>query len=121
MAKLTWNSFVSKHQNPYGFASAVSPTLPNGLHFDKAGKKLPTPYSLFLEWASLSLSGDWSSTKVKGGFVICVESKADVNLIAQTFGATGPSRKTPACARTVSLGYRDTNYKGLATKLGYKL
>lgn len=98
MAKLAWNSFVSTHQNPYGFATTISSTLPNGPHFDKGGKKLPTPYSLFLEWASRSLSGDWASTKFKGGFTICVESKADVDLITQIFGATGPSRKTPAHA-----------------------
>lgn len=121
MAKLTWNSFVSQHQNPYGFATAISAALPNGPHFDSGGKKLPTPYSLFLEWASRSLSGDWSSTKYKGGFIICVESKNDADQIAKTFGAAGPSRKTQACARTVSLGYKDSDYKSLATRLGYKL
>jgi hypothetical protein len=87
--------------------------------FDKNNKKLPTPYALFKEWASQNLSGEWSSTKVGGGFVVCVASKADAQIILNKFKAVGHAKKTPACPKTVPIGYRDSSYKNLATEMGY--
>ena len=121
MAKLTWNAFRDKHKNPAGYTAAVSASLPNGPNFDKNKKKLPTPYGLFKEWASASLSGDWASTNFKGGFIVCVESQADSQLISKQFGIIGEAKNTPACENTNQLGYRDSSYGDLAKLLGYKL
>lgn len=119
MAKLSWKSFTEKHPSPFGFAAVVS--SPKGPLFDKNRKKLPTPDGLFQEWASVSLSGDWSSTKLNGGFIICVESKSDVALIERTFSIIGSAKNTPACANTVRLSYKDSDYPNLAKTMGYKL
>ena len=121
MTYMSWNSFVIKHQARVGFLSAVSASLPKGPHFDKNNKKLPTPYGLFKEWATKSLNADWASTKVPGGFIICVSSKDDAICITKNFGLTGEKRSTPACDRTEVLKYSDSNYTGLAKQLGYNI
>lgn len=122
MGFISWNQFVSKYKNPIGFASAVSASLPNGPHFDKNNKKLPTPYSLFKEWAVKNLSGDWSSQKFKGGFIICVSSKPDAQLIQKTFKVlSNQPKRTPACSKTYQIGYTDSSYGLLAKNLGYAI
>jgi len=121
MAKLSWNEFIAKHKKPTGYVAAVSSALPKGLHFDRNKKKLPTPYGLFQEWAAKSLSGDWASTKVPGGFIICVESQADASTITRGFGVIGQTIATPACANTTQIGYHDSDYAALAKALGYSV
>jgi hypothetical protein len=121
MPKIDWKQFDVKYQNPYGFAAIVSATLPKGPYFDKSRNKLPTPYRLFQEWASASLSGDWSSLKLQGGFIICVDSESDVALINKKFGVIGSAKKTPACANTLQVNYKDSDYAYLAKEIGYDL
>jgi hypothetical protein len=121
MAKLTWNNFKKTHGNHLCFVASVSSDLPKGLKFDKKGLKLPTPYGLFCEWLAKSLSGDWSSMKVPGGFVVSVSSQSDASIITKYFPAIGKARKTPACPKTEQINYRNEDYKKLSESLGYVL
>jgi len=122
MSNIAWNSFVTKHKNPLGFAAVVSATLPKGPHFDKNKKKLPTPYTLFKEWCDKTLKDDWSSQKFKGGFIVCVSSQNDAKLIQSAFKVLNAQPKsTPACAKTYQIGYSDSGYEALAQSLGYAI
>ncbi len=122
MHNISWNSFVTKHKSPIGFAAVVSATLPKGPHFDKNKKKLPTPYALFKEWCEQSLSNEWSSQKFKGGFIVCVSSQSDAQLIQSAFKILNNQPKnTPACAKTYQIGYTDAGYGALAKTLGYAI
>lgn len=124
MAKLIFNSFesfLSEHPESYSFTATISSSTPKGLDTDKSGKILPTPYGLFHEWAKVSLSGDWVTTKYKGGFIICVADLKDATVISHVFGTTGTLRKASTGDRNVALGYKDTDYSQLAKKLGYDL
>lgn len=121
MAKIAWNIFTNTYKSPIGFAAVVSGSLPKAMAFDRNKKKLPTPYGLFLEWAEKTLTGSWSSTKVTGGFFICVDNQTDANVIAKKFGTIGVSKKTQACDNTTQIGYQDSKYVALAKSLGYSL
>lgn len=119
--RMQWNKFVQTHNKTNGFSAAVSAALPKNLIFDQHNKKLPTPYSLFKEWATINLKDDWSATKFTGGFVICVSSNADAQIIINKFKAIGHAKATPACPQTVQIGYSDSSYKDLAQEVGYAL
>lgn len=121
MAKLPWNVFSSKYKAPIGYIAAVSANLPKGVCFDKSKKKLPTPYGLFQEWAAKVLTGDWATTKVPGGFIICVAAQADASLIDKQIGTVGVAKNTPACINTTQMCYQDSYYAALAKALGYSL
>jgi hypothetical protein len=121
MSKMAWKAFVKQQKRPLGFSAAVSASLPKNLVFDNARNKLPTPYTLFLEWASANLSGAWASIKVPGGFIICVADDADASVITRRFGVIGAPKKTPACASTQQIRYVDSDYAKLAKAMGYKL
>lgn len=121
MAKKTWNKFTSKNENPIGYIAGVAAKLPGKNYFDLNKKKLPTPYGLFQEWASITLTGDWATTKVPSGFIICVISASDSSLIVNKFGKVGSSKETPACSNTTQISYQDSSYGLLAKSLGYKL
>jgi len=119
MAKLSWKDFNAKHRDPFGLGAAVSSGLPGATHFDKNKRKLPTPYGLFLEWSTASITGDWASCKLTGGFIVCVETQADAEIVMRKFGTLGGWKETPACAKTIQIGYRDSGYASLAKSLGY--
>lgn len=121
MAHMTWNSFVGKHKSSTCFGAGVSAKLPKGPHFDRNKKKLPTPYGLFQEWLSVSLTGDWTTTKVHGGFAVCVANPTDAALISKTFGTTGSTVRTPISSQTHQLLYRDSSYADLAKTMGYAI
>lgn len=121
MSKLSWNIYNKKYVSPLGFSSAVSPALKGGPHFDSKHKKLPTPYGLFQEWASIFFTGDWTSIKINGGFIVCVNSQTDDALIRQKFGVIGVPIKSTACANLVRMNYKDSDYKALAKFIGYQL
>jgi hypothetical protein len=121
MAKLRWNNFIDKHTKRIAFAAAVSGNLPKDLELDKNGRKLPTPYGLFSEWCKAYLSGEWATTKVNSGFLICVATNEDAKTIQDEFKITGQARCTPAGKDTILLGYRDSQYAALAGDLGYVL
>ncbi|WP_039914889.1 hypothetical protein [Cellvibrio mixtus] len=121
MAKLGWNDFISKHTTRLAFAAACSANLPKGILLDRNGKKLPTPYGLFSEWCKAYLSGEWAILKVNGGFLLCVVTAADEEIIKKEFGVAGLAKRTPAGKNTLPLGYRDSQYAGLAGDLGYVL
>jgi len=96
MPKITFNSlesFLSRHPESFSFKAFISSSLPRDHNIEESGKKLPTPYVLFQEWASRFLSGEWVGIKYKGGLIICVAEANDAALISQTFGATGSLRK----------------------------
>ncbi len=121
MAKLGWNKFVDAHKKRICFIAPVSASLPKGVELDKNGRKLPTPYGLFCEWCGAYLAGDWSATKVKGGFLVCVTTKEDVKAIQDQFKIIGQAKITPAGKETYPIGYRDSQYIALAGDLGYVL
>ncbi|NMG55345.1 hypothetical protein [Aromatoleum aromaticum] len=124
MAKIVFNSFesfLSRHPESFSFTATITSAEPKGLSTDKSDKKLPTPYKLFHEWASLSLAGEWVTTKYKGGFIICVSDLKDATLISQKFGTTGTPRKAFTTERNVALGYKDDDYSQLARELGYDI
>lgn len=121
MAHMSWNSFIAKYKSSICLGAAVSAKLPKGPLFDKNKKKLPTPYGLFQEWLAVSLTGDWTTTKVPGGFAVCVANSADAAIISKTFGTTGVTVRTPVSEQTHQLLYRDANYGELAKKIGYAL
>ncbi|WP_157725044.1 hypothetical protein [Vogesella sp. LIG4] len=122
MPKKSWNKFVGTCQSAITFTAKVSAGLPKQLQFDKNGKKLPTPYGLFVEWAEASLTGDWSSTSIRGGgFAVSVELQTDAQIVMTTFGTIGAFQKTTVSNRTIQVNYKDSDYAGLAKKLGYQL
>lgn len=121
MSNIAWNSFVINHKKTVGFVAFVSATLPQGASFDKNKKKLPTPYKLFKEWCNKTLKDDWSSQRLKGGFIVCVSSQNDAELICSAFKVLTPPQSTPACATTYRIGYSDSGYGALAKILGYVL
>lgn len=121
MPKSNWNNFTAKHPQAICFAGAVSSSLPKGLHFDRKGKKLPTPYGLFCEWASSNLKGDWTSMIAKGRFIIKVADQTDAVAIDMKFGASQLRKNGPGCAVSHNVHYRDMDYVNLAKSLGYDL
>jgi hypothetical protein len=121
MTKLEWNVFFPNRPNLWVCGAVVSSRLPQAMRFDKAGKKLPTPYKLFLEWAAKSMNGNWAATAVPEGFVVAVEASEDHRCIAQ---AHGPIRRSAfkVGGRAVSLlSYSDGSYAKLAAALGYEI
>ena len=60
MAKLARNDFADKHPNAPAFTPVVTSSFP--LKLDSSRKKLPTPYSLLLEWVDQHVQGDWAAT-----------------------------------------------------------
>ena len=120
MSFIPWNKFTTKHKHPIGFGAGVIASFPKPI-FDQNKKKLPTPYGLFKEWANQTLTGDWSSTKVKNGFIVCVTAKSDIIEIRKEFGYTNSPVKTPMCDKTYPMHYRNSGYAKLANKLGYKI
>lgn len=121
MAKINWNTFIGKHTKRIAFIAGVSASLPKGLELDKNGRKLPTPYSLFMEWCKAYLRGEWATTKVSGGFLLCVATKEDAKAIQDEFKITGQAKRTPAAKDTYPIGYKDSQYAALAGDLGYVL
>ena len=119
MAKQSWNDFVKAHTSHLVFCAAVSASLPPAAQFDRNKKKLPSPYGLFNEWAKNSLKGDWSSTKVAGGFCVAVSAKQDAILIQETFGLLAEPIVTPLSRETLRIGYSNSSYPKLARSLGY--
>lgn len=120
MKKANWNKFISENPGIRVYTAQVSRSLPKLVQFDKAGKRLPTPYCLFGEWAAANLSGAWSSTVINGvGFCIGAKKGADQSTIEATFGVVGTSRQTQLSPDTKQLGYTDNSYAELAKKLGY--
>ena len=121
MTRLSWDDFNAKHSNPFGLLAGVTGSLPRGIQFDKNKRKLPTPYALFLEWSRASLKDEWTASKIRGGFIVCVATQSDARLIVDKFRAVGDWKKTPACANAIQIGYSDSGYKSLAISLGYSL
>lgn len=121
MAKHSWNKFIDTYSKRLIFAAAVSATLPKGSELDKNGRKLPTPYGLFSDWCEAYLSGDWATTKVSGGLLVCVATKGDAKCIQDEFKIVGPAKRTPAGKETYPIGYKDSQYAALAGDLGYVL
>lgn len=121
MAKLGWNKFIDTHRQRVCFMAPISASLPKGVQLDKNGRKLPTPYGLFCEWCAAYLAGDWSATKIKSGFLVCVVTKEDAKTLQDEFKITGQAKTTPAGKSTYPLGYRDSQYAALAGDLGYVL
>jgi len=121
MAKIGWNNFVGKHTKRIAFIAGVSASLPKGVALDKNGRKLPTHYSLFVEWCKAYLSGEWATTKVRGGFLLCVSTNEDAKAIQDEFKIIGQAKRTPAGKDTYPIGYRNSQYAALAGDLGYVL
>jgi len=88
---------------------------------DKNGLKLPTPYKLFKEWCSACFSGDWATTKVKGGFIVVINEKSDGKTIQDEFEILGKAKITKASNNTFPIGYKDSQYAALAGDLSYVL
>lgn len=121
MAKQSWNDFIKNHPSRIIFGAAVSASLPPAVQFDRKGKKLPSPYGLFNEWAKSNLTGDWSASKVSGGFYLSVSEQGDANLIRSTFGFSSTPIQTPISCKTQGIGYSDSGYAKLAKMLGYEI
>ncbi|WP_153066247.1 MULTISPECIES: hypothetical protein [Xanthomonas] len=121
MAQQSWNDFIKNYPSRATFCAAVSASLPPAAQFDKNGKKLPSPYGLFNEWAKSNLTGDWSSSKVSGGFYLAVSERKDATLIQSKFGFNGTPIQTPASRKTQRIGYSDPEYAKWAKMLGYAI
>ncbi len=119
MAYMSWDTFQKKHKTSASFSASVSGKLPKGPHFDKNKRKLPTPYGLFRTWLSVSLVGDWTTTKVPGGFLVCVADLDEADFIKKRFGVTRTVLKTQISDQTYQLRYQDSNYGSLAKELDY--
>jgi len=122
MAKLTWNAFVAKHPNPYGILVIDVPSkFPPAYAFDRAGKKLPTPYALFQQWAAATFVGDWSSQSGGGGFYLGVETLADVHTAQAKFGGKGGWITSKFSKNVLQITYDWNAYKAVAAQFGYTL
>jgi hypothetical protein len=121
MPQIAWNTFMPLHPSATFFTATVSAVLPNGPHFDRTKKKLPTPYGLFQEWAKSKLQGDWASTKMRGFFVIGVTDSSDATLLVRRFGNRGTTQLKFAQSFAHQLNYRDSSFGPLATQLGYTI
>jgi len=119
VSKLGWNKFIDTYNKRIAFTAVVSTRLPKGLSFDKNGRKLPTPYGLFCEWCAAYLTGDWTTTKVKSGIVVCVATNKDEEIIKEEFSIIGTAKVTIASKNTFPIGYRNSQYAALAGDLGY--
>lgn len=86
---------------------------------DRNGKKLPTPYGLFEQWARNNLNGNWSTMKIRGGFYVAVSDLNDCQLISNRFGVGGPFRNKIGKSTPLLLKYSNGNYAPLAASLGY--
>lgn len=116
---MMWNKFVKEYPDAVALMAAVSDSLQ--ISFDAKKQKLPTPYGLFLEWFGKHATGDWTSMKVKGGFVIRAASQSDGRLIVGKYRAVTGIKKTEVADRTAQISYRDSSYASLAEELGYAL
>jgi hypothetical protein len=121
MTKLSWNSFASSGRITSCFTAAVSAGIPRGPHLDSNGKKLPTPYGLVKEWANLNLAGDWTSTQIDGGFFIAVALDSDAQMIINEFRLVGATSLRIGGVIVQQLGYRDSDFATIATKIGYSV
>jgi hypothetical protein len=121
MPKKPWNEFVVQYPTSPAFVAAVSPSLPDGPHFDNAQRKLPTPYTLLQEWLKMNLVGDWCSQYAKGLLAVRIASTTDAVMLTNRFPTKGASKQTPVAASTTPISYGDSDYKKLATELGYSL
>lgn len=119
MAKMSWNDFVTAYPASEAFTAIVSASLPNGPHFDKNSKKLPTPYGLLQEWLKAKLAGDWTSQTAKGVVMVRIATSQDVATLKARFPAVGAAKKTPIAASTTQISYADADYTKLAIELGY--
>lgn len=120
MGKIRWNDFVELHGNGYFFCSIVYSALASGPHFDRIGKRFPSPYGLFQEWMKKNLKGTWSTTKVKGAFCAATEDDEDARLIVSTFGAHKDVAKIGGLNPQFIL-YSDSSYGEVARAVGYVL
>jgi len=119
--KKSWNIFVCDHPSRFTFFAAIPASLPAGTKFDRTGAELPSPFGLFNEWASGRLTGEWASSKVRGGFVLAVSERSDFNTIKRMFGFVGPLQETPASPETQQIGYTIEVCPRLASHLGYNI
>lgn len=114
------NEYIAKYtNNSIAFAAPVSSGLPKGMEFDKNSRKLPTPYSLFSEWCSLYLTGDWVIAEVPEGFIVCVADNNDAKIIKDEFKVIGSAKITKASKNIYPIRYKDSEYAVLAGDLGY--
>ena len=128
MAKMDWNKFVTQYTKAICFSVTMKQNLPKGApKFDKNGKKLPSPYTLFCDWMKANLKHDWCASKQNGHTLIRVADPSDAQLLANVFGAT-PAKGIPAgipagisagCASFYQLHHSDAGYKPLAGAMGY--
>lgn len=119
MPKLSWAAYVAQHPTSPGFVANVSKTMGKGPQFDKQGALLPTPYALFQEWLRQTLTGDWASMSIPGGFAIRLSATSDMQLVQQKYPISSTAKKTGISSKTFQLSYWDSSYGALATQLGY--
>lgn len=122
MAKIDWSEYMAQYSNTTtAFETPASSHLPKGMVYDKTGNRLPTPYSLFSEWCSLYLTGDWAIMKTKGGLIVCAADSDDVRTLLGEFRALGLAKITAASDNTYAVAYNFSHYTALASRLGYVL
>ena len=121
MPKKIWNKFVADHPACPCFVAGCSSKLPQAL-FDKDKKKLPSPYGLFQEWLSKNITGDYTLSKINGGFAVCAASKQDRSVIENRFPRTNTNPQKAAFSNEIyPIKYSDADYALLAKELGYKI
>ena len=119
---MSWDKYISKYSNKtVAFSAPVGSTLPEGRAFDMNGRELPTPYSLFSEWCTSYLSGDWTITETRSSFIICTTDDKDTEIIQGEFNISGSPKITIASKTTYPIDYSNSQYAALAGDLGYVL
>lgn len=119
MPKISWNTFAGKHPTAEGFVTKVSSKLPNGPHFDKKKKRLPTPSGLLQEWLRQNLSGDWCAMTNRGVIALRIATPTDIAVLTTEFPARGAPQSSPFATSTTQIDYSDSDYGPLAKSLGY--
>ncbi|MFM2060171.1 MAG: hypothetical protein RLY71_4556 [Pseudomonadota bacterium] len=116
-----WNTFIAENPSSVLLGAVVSTRLPAAFTFDKAGKKLPTPYKLFCEWLDSVLVGNWSAVAVPQGFVVGVAKEVDKATILSEYGPARHRGFRIGEKSVAVLSYSDGGYVKLATQRGYSL
>ena len=120
MGKIPNKQFLDEVGDYTTLFAVVTATLRRDI-FDANGKKMPTPYNLFVEWLR-SDNGwfhcEWCSEKIKGGFLVRME-KGWESEILKKYPAIGQPKQMPYGLATL-FNYTDKDYASLAVEIGYK-